>query len=34
LAFLFGSGVLIAEAMSDERNGHGDTHQESVSVNP
>ena len=34
LAFLFGSGVLIAEALSDSGNGHGEMHQESGSVKP
>lgn len=35
LAFLFGSGVLIAEALSDDDGeGHGGAHQESSSVMP
>jgi len=34
LAFLFGSGVLIAEVLSDDGAGHGEAHQESSSVSP
>ena len=34
LAFLFGSGVLIAEVLSDDGEGHGGAHQESGSVMP